>query len=172
MANFTLVPSNLFSLLKNVIFNAKNVWMKWNNNQMKAWNFSFHFVKLSDNLNVNILRNLKFKTKKKFYGTRIYFFSDSLVEKANSSKLEILTRCSLTFWNMKIYISEGYSYLSNKRRVANNRRVWKIYLNLINDGSGTNGGPGIFVTLYKKDFENSHFLRFSTNFSLTFFKNK
>ena len=31
--------------------------------------------------------------------------------------------------------------------VANNRRVWKKYLNLINEGSGTNEGPGIFVTL-------------------------
>ena len=50
-----------------------------------------------------------------------------------------------------------YSYLFNKRRVANNRRVWKKYLNLINEGSGTNGGPGIFVTLYKEAFENSHF---------------
>ena len=46
-----------------------------------------------------------------------------------------------------------YSYLSNKRRVANNRRVWKQYLNLINEGSGTNGGPGIFVTLHKEAFE-------------------
>ena len=27
-----------------------------------------------------------------------------------------------------------YSYLSNKRRVANNRRVWKKYLNQINKG--------------------------------------
>ena len=37
------------------------------------------------------------------------------------------------------------SYLSNKRRVANKRRVWKKYLNLINVGSVTNEGPGIFV---------------------------
>ena len=42
-----------------------------------------------------------------------------------------------------------YSYLSNKRRVANNRRVWKKYLNLIDEGSGTSEGPGIFETLYK-----------------------
>ena len=34
-----------------------------------------------------------------------------------------------------------YSYLSNKRRVANNLRVWKKYLNLITKVSGTNGGP-------------------------------
>ena len=40
----------------------------------------------------------------------------------------------------------SYSYLSNKRRVANNRRVWKEYPNLINEGSGTNGGSGIFLT--------------------------
>ena len=42
----------------------------------------------------------------------------------------------------------NYFYLSNKRRVANNRRVWKKYLNLRNEGSGTNEGPGIFVTLH------------------------
>ena len=41
-------------------------------------------------------------------------------------------------------------------RVANKRRVWKKNLNLINEGSGTNGGPGIFVTLYKEAFEISH----------------
>ena len=46
----------------------------------------------------------------------------------------------------------------------------KIYLNLINEGSGTNGGQGIFVTLYKEDFENSQFVRFSHNFSIIFFK--
>ena len=46
-----------------------------------------------------------------------------------------------------------YSFLSNKRRVANKRRVWKkcqsrlLGLNPINEGSGTNGRPGIFVRL-------------------------
>ena len=50
--------------------------------------------------------------------------------------------------------------------VANKHRVWKKYQNLINEGSGTNGGPGIFVTLYKEAFENSHFFRFSPNFSM------
>ena len=60
------------------------------------------------------------------------------------------------------------SNLSNKRKVANNRRVWKKYLNLINEGSGTNGGPGIFETQYKETFENSHFLSFLPNF----FKNE
>ena len=30
----------------------------------------------------------------------------------------------------------------------NNRSVWKKYLKIINEGSGINGGPGIFVTLY------------------------
>ena len=48
-----------------------------------------------------------------------------------------------------------YSYLSNKRGVANNRRVWRKYLNLINKGSGTNEWPEIFVTLYEEAFENS-----------------
>ena len=66
----------------------------------------------------------------------------------------------------------AYSYLSNKRRVANKRRVWKKFQNLINEGSGTNGGPGIFVTLYKEVFENSHFFRFLPNFSMIFFENK
>ena len=65
-----------------------------------------------------------------------------------------------------------YSYLSNKRRVANERRVWKKYQNLINEGSGIYGGPGVFVTLYKEVFENSQFFRFSPNFSVIFFKNK
>ena len=65
-----------------------------------------------------------------------------------------------------------YSYLSNKRRVANNRRVWKKYLNLINEGSATNGGPGILVTLYKVAFEISHLIRFSTNLSMIFLKNE
>ena len=46
------------------------------------------------------------------------------------------------------------------------------YQNLINEGSGTNGVPGIFVTLYKEVFENSHFFRFSTKFSMIFFKNR
>ena len=31
-----------------------------------------------------------------------------------------------------------YSYLPNKPRVANNRGVWKKYLNLINKGFETN----------------------------------
>ena len=53
-----------------------------------------------------------------------------------------------------------YSYVSNKRRVANKRRVWKKYQNLINVESGTNGGPGIFVRLNKEIVENSHFFRF------------
>ena len=48
------------------------------------------------------------------------------------------------------YQGPKYSIISDKRRVANNRRVWKKYLNLINEGSGTNGGPEIFVTLYKE----------------------
>ena len=48
--------------------------------------------------------------------------------------------------------------------------IWKKYLNLINKGSGTNGGPGIFVTLYKKAFENGHFFQFSPNFQLSFSK--
>ena len=54
--------------------------------------------------------------------------------------------------------SSTYSYLTNKRRVANKRtRVWKKILNLINEGSGTNERPGIFVRLYKEAFENSQF---------------
>ena len=61
-----------------------------------------------------------------------------------------------------------YTYLSNKRRVANNRRVWKQYLNLINEGSGTKRGPGTLVTLFKKAFENSPFF----NVFNDFFKNK
>ena len=56
-----------------------------------------------------------------------------------------------------------FSYLSHKRRVANNRRVWKKYLNLINE-FGTNGGPEIFVMLYKETFEISIFFRFFPNF--------
>ena len=51
-----------------------------------------------------------------------------------------------------------YSYHSNKRRVANNSRVWKKHLNLINERSGTNEWPGIFVTLYEEAFEISNFL--------------
>ena len=53
-----------------------------------------------------------------------------------------------------------YSFLSNKRRLANKRMVWKKCQNLINEGSGTNEGPEIFVTLYKEVFENSHFFDF------------
>ena len=44
-----------------------------------------------------------------------------------------------------------YSYLSYKCR------VWKRYLNLKNEGSGINEGPGFFVTLYKE----VRFTRFS-----------
>ena len=65
-----------------------------------------------------------------------------------------------------------YSYLSNECRVANNRRVWKKYLDLINEGCGTNGGPGIFARLNKRIAENSHFFRFSPKFSMIFFLNK
>ena len=75
----------------------------------------------------------------------------------------------------RFFITFAYSYLSNKRRVANDHRVWKKTFKptLINEGSGTNGGPGIFVTLlYKEAFENSYFFRFSANFSLIFFKDK
>ena len=61
-----------------------------------------------------------------------------------------------------------YSFVSNKRRAANKRRFWKKYQNLIN---GTNGGPEIFVTLFKEVFENRHFFQVSTNYSMTFFKN-
>ena len=56
--------------------------------------------------------------------------------------------------------------------VANNRWVWKKYLKLINEGSGTNEWPGIFVTLYEEAFENSQFFQFSPNFSMVFFKNQ
>jgi len=42
-----------------------------------------------------------------------------------------------------------YSFVSNKHRVANKRRVWKKYQNQINVGSGTNGGPRIFARLNK-----------------------
>ena len=63
-----------------------------------------------------------------------------------------------------------YSFVSNKRRVANKRRVWKKYQNLINEGSRTNGGPGIFATLYKEVFENSHFISIFNQFFKDFFK--
>ena len=63
-----------------------------------------------------------------------------------------------------------YSFLSNKRRVANKRRVWKKYQNLINEAPGTTGGPGSFVTLSKEVFENSYFFRFLSNFLMTFSK--
>ena len=46
----------------------------------------------------------------------------------------------------------------------------KKYLNLINEGSGTNGGPGIFVTLYEEAFENSHFFSIFTQFFNDFFQ--
>ena len=62
--------------------------------------------------------------------------------------------------------------VSNKRRVANKRRVWKKFQNLINVGSGTNTGPGIFVRLNQEIVENCHFFRFSAKFSMIFFKNK
>ena len=65
-----------------------------------------------------------------------------------------------------------YSYVSNKRRVGNKRRVWKKYQNLINVRSGTNGGPAIFIRLNKEIAENIHFFRFSPKFSMIFFKNK
>ena len=65
-----------------------------------------------------------------------------------------------------------HSYLSNKRRVANNRRVWKNYQNQINAGSKTNVGHGIFVRLNKEMAEISHFFLFSPKFSIIFFKNK
>ena len=66
-----------------------------------------------------------------------------------------------------------YSFVSNKRRVANKRRVWKKYQKLINVGSETNGGSGIFIRLNKEIAENSHFFRFSPKFSMIFFeKNK
>ena len=73
---------------------------------------------------------------------------------------------------MLLLMKASYSYLSKKRRVAKNRRVWKKNLNLINEGSGTNGGPGIFVTLYEEAFQNSQFFQFSHNHSMNFFKNK
>ena len=63
-----------------------------------------------------------------------------------------------------------YQYLSNKRRVANNRRVWKKYLNLINQGFGTNEGPGIFVTLYEEAFEIRQFFSIFTQFFNVFSK--
>ena len=65
-----------------------------------------------------------------------------------------------------------YSYVSNKRRVANKRRVWKKCQNLINVGSGTNVRPGIFVRLNKEIDENRPFFRFSPKFSMIFFKDK
>ena len=71
------------------------------------------------------------------------------------------------------YVSfRAYSFVSNKRRVANKRRVWIKCQNLIKVGSETNGGPGIFGRLNKEIAENSHFFRFSPKFSMIFFKNK
>ena len=62
--------------------------------------------------------------------------------------------------------------VSNKRRVANKRRVWKKNQNLINVGSGTNAGPEIFVRLNQEIVENCHSFRFSAKFSMTFSKIK
>ena len=63
-----------------------------------------------------------------------------------------------------------YSFVSNKRRVANKRRVWKKYQNLINVGSGTNEGPVIFVRLNKEIAENSHFFSIFTQIFNDFFQ--
>ena len=61
--------------------------------------------------------------------------------------------------NVGLQITVG----SGKKYKPNEKEVW----------NGTNGGPGIFVTLiYKEAFENSHFFRFSPNFSMISFKNK
>ena len=60
----------------------------------------------------------------------------------------------------RIDFSINYSYLFNKRRVANNRRVWKKYINLINEGSGTHEGPGIFVQHIKKPLKIATFFDF------------
>ena len=79
----------------------------------------------------------------------------------------------MVFLTEMFYVAKVmYSFVSNKRRVANKRRVWKKYQNLISVGSGTNGGPGIFVRVNKEIAENSHFFRFSPKFSMIFFKNK
>ena len=84
----------------------------------------------------------------------------------------MVTECHLRNIIDRHYYINMYSYLSNKRRAANKRRVWKKHQNLINVGSGTNAGPGIFVRLNKEIAENSHFFRFSPKFSMIFFKNK
>ena len=60
-----------------------------------------------------------------------------------------------------------YSFLSNKRRVANKRRVWKKYQNLINVRSGTNGGPGIFARLNKEIAVKRHFFLCLPKFSMS-----
>ena len=63
-----------------------------------------------------------------------------------------------------------YSKVSEKRRVANKRRVWKKIQKLINVGSRFNAGTGIFVRLNKEIVENCHFFRFSPKFSMIFSK--
>ena len=89
--------------------------------------------------------------------------------KSKTSKHASILGLYFAIFANSLMFQHDYSYLSNKRRVANNRRVWKKYLNLINEGSGTNGGPGIFVTLCKEAFDNSHFIRFSPHFFNDFF---
>ena len=71
--------------------------------------------------------------------------------------------CTLNFCESQQTRLSTLISLINVARVANNRRIWKKYLTLINEGSVTNGGPGIFETVYKETFENSHFL-FLPNF--------
>ena len=52
---------------------------------------------------------------------------------------------------LQVSHSIDYSFLSNKRRVANKRRVWKKHQNLINVGSGTNGGAWNFCKIKQRN---------------------
>ena len=79
---------------------------------------------------------------------------DKMIKRENNFLLILLK--NWPFQHLIIY-AKGNSNLSNKRWVANKRRVWKKYQNLINKWSGTNRGHLIFVTLYKEVFKNSHF---------------
>ena len=58
--------------------------------------------------------------------------------------------------NVGLQITVG----SGKKYKPNEKEAW----------NGINGGPGIFVTLYRVAFEISHFFRFPANFSMIFFQ--
>ena len=103
--------------------------------ERKAVKTKMHLIPLKDMCIQTTLDNFCIKSLRE----RILFAQE--IENFNRSEELVRLKLNNKICNLWSTGSALYSFLSNKLRVANKRRVWKKYQNLMNEESGTNGGP-------------------------------